>query len=380
MSRKERILVGAQAGLLVGSIALAAVLSNARDWDPPALFLLLVGLAVVSQTFRLRAKTFNISAAFLAIVLAMILMGPAPAVAIGVIAMLVDTLPRRAPWRHVLANLSTYAAFPLLGAVLFDAVGGDGAGGRPAALRAHGARAVHRHERPELPAHRHRHRRRRRAEPVERPAARVPAGAPGRVRHRPAHRRRRPGLRGPQRVRGRPHRRRRPRLPVPAADGAELDRAQGAARGPHAPARRAPGRPARHRAADAVAARQDDRAPLRRRRPLRARDRPRARPGRARAGDRPHGRPPARHRQVHLPRLHPVRGDAPVAGADGHRAPPPGAGREAGQADRGLRPDRRDHPRPPRARRRRRLSRTASRARTSRWPRASSPSPTPTTS
>jgi putative nucleotidyltransferase with HDIG domain len=125
MSRNERILVGGQGVLLVSSIALAAVLSNARDWDPPALFALLVGLAVVSQSFRLRAKTFNISAAFLAIVLAMILMGPAPAVAVGVITMLVDTLPRRAPWRHVLANLSTYAAFPLLGAVVFDAVSGD---------------------------------------------------------------------------------------------------------------------------------------------------------------------------------------------------------------------------------------------------------------
>jgi putative nucleotidyltransferase with HDIG domain len=124
MSRKERILVAAQLGLLAGSVAVAAALSDARDWDPPVLFLLLAGLAVVSQTFRLRAKTFNISAAFLSIVLAMILMGPAPAVAIGVITMLVDTLPRRAPWRHVLANLSTYAAFPLLGAVLFEAMGG----------------------------------------------------------------------------------------------------------------------------------------------------------------------------------------------------------------------------------------------------------------
>jgi putative nucleotidyltransferase with HDIG domain len=124
VTRKERSLVLVQVCVLAVSAVVAALLSDAADWDPPALVLMLLGLAVVSEGFRLRTKTFSISAAFLALVLAMILLGPAPAVAIGVLAMSVDALRRRAPWRHALANLSTYAAFPLVGALLFEALGG----------------------------------------------------------------------------------------------------------------------------------------------------------------------------------------------------------------------------------------------------------------
>jgi putative nucleotidyltransferase with HDIG domain len=129
VSRRERILVAAQAVLLLGSAVLAGLLSDARDWDPPALFFMLLGLAVVSEAFRLKTKTFTISAAFLSLVLAMILLGPAPAVLVGVLGMAVDALRRRAPWRHALANLSTYAFFPLAGSVAFDALGGQGLAG-----------------------------------------------------------------------------------------------------------------------------------------------------------------------------------------------------------------------------------------------------------
>ena len=75
----------------------------------------------------------------------------------------------------------------------------------------------------------------------------------------------------------------------------------------HARARLAADGAALDRAADAVDARRDDRAPLRRRRPLLARGRGDAGPRRARAGPDPHRRAAARHRQVHPPRLRPVR-------------------------------------------------------------------------
>jgi putative nucleotidyltransferase with HDIG domain len=127
VTRKERALVVAQLVLLAGSVVVAGVLSDARAWDPPALVVLLVALAVVSEAFRLETKTFGISAAFLSIVLAMILLGPAPSVLVGTAPVLVDALRRRAPWRHMLANLSTYAFFPLVGALLFEAIGGPAA-------------------------------------------------------------------------------------------------------------------------------------------------------------------------------------------------------------------------------------------------------------
>jgi putative nucleotidyltransferase with HDIG domain len=120
----ERALVGGQGLLLGGSVVAGALLSDAADWQPVALFLLLLVLAVVSEAFRLETKTFHISAAFLALVLAMALLGPAPAALLGVIVMGVNALRRRATWRHTLANISTYAFFPLLGGALFEAVNG----------------------------------------------------------------------------------------------------------------------------------------------------------------------------------------------------------------------------------------------------------------
>ena len=138
--------------------------------------------------------------------------------------------------------------------------------------------------------------------------ARLRAGAARRVRHGPAHRRRRLRLPGPQ-----------PRAssassPSSASSsstccGRRSTRwsARSSSRAARGELAVAPGRPARHGAADALAARQDDRAPLGRGRPLLARDRPRAGSQRARAGRRPHRRAAARHRQVHLPGLDPLR-------------------------------------------------------------------------
>ena len=79
MTRAERALIVGQSGLLVGSIVAGVVLSDADDWSPAALFALLLVVAVVSEAFRLRTRRFTISAAFLALALAMTLLGPAPA-------------------------------------------------------------------------------------------------------------------------------------------------------------------------------------------------------------------------------------------------------------------------------------------------------------
>jgi putative nucleotidyltransferase with HDIG domain len=104
----------------------AGLVADASDWSPPALFALLLVLAVVSEAFRLETKTFHISAAFLSLVLAMTLLGPTPAALLGVIVMSVNALRRRAQWRHTVANVSTYAFFPLAGGLIFEALGGPG--------------------------------------------------------------------------------------------------------------------------------------------------------------------------------------------------------------------------------------------------------------
>jgi putative nucleotidyltransferase with HDIG domain len=119
----ERALVAGQ-GLLLAISAIAAVaLSRSDDWDL-GLFLLLLGLAVASEAFRIVTKRITVSAAFLALVLAMTLMGPAPAAALGVLSMVFSCIHRRSPLQSWVANLSTYAFFPLAGGVAFDLLGG----------------------------------------------------------------------------------------------------------------------------------------------------------------------------------------------------------------------------------------------------------------
>ena len=178
-------------------------------------------------------------------------------------------------------NLSTYAFFPLVGGVAVRRSSAARRCSTTNAVRLHPARlrALPGDERPELPAHRDRLRGRRRAGRSGRSLRDVylPV-APGRVRDGPAHRRRR--LRLPGRATSAPS-------ALLAVIGlvfqyllrtalSSIERKE-QLEGRTRELAVAPGRPARHRAPDALAARQDDRAPLGRGRPLLAGDRPRAR-------------------------------------------------------------------------------------------------------
>ena len=102
----------------------AVLLSNHSDWAPTSLFLLLLALAVVSEPFRLDTKNFYVTTSFLSLVLAMTLLGPTPASVIGVTIMLINALRRRAPLQPTLANVSTYAFFPLVGGSVFNLIEG----------------------------------------------------------------------------------------------------------------------------------------------------------------------------------------------------------------------------------------------------------------
>ena len=106
-----------------GSTIAAIALSRSDDWQL-SLFVLLLGLTVASEAFRIVTKRITVSAAFLAIVLAMTLLGPTPAVLLGILSMVFSCLHRRSPLQTWVANLSTYAFFPLVGAVAFDLIGG----------------------------------------------------------------------------------------------------------------------------------------------------------------------------------------------------------------------------------------------------------------
>jgi putative nucleotidyltransferase with HDIG domain len=120
-ARSKRLLA-AEAVILLGTLVAAIASSEAEDWQPFGLVLILLGLAVVSDLLALQHKTQRITGAFFAIVLAMALCGPAPAVMIGVVSVLVDGLRNRLAWHKLLTNLTSYSLIPLLGGLAIEAM------------------------------------------------------------------------------------------------------------------------------------------------------------------------------------------------------------------------------------------------------------------
>jgi putative nucleotidyltransferase with HDIG domain len=118
VSARSRWLIAGEAGLLLAACGAAAASSRAADWRPFELFVVFVALALASDLLAVRYKVQRISGSFLALVLAMALLGPAPAVATGLIAVLVDQVRARNPLPRFVTNLATYATFPLVGAFL----------------------------------------------------------------------------------------------------------------------------------------------------------------------------------------------------------------------------------------------------------------------
>ena len=115
-ARRRRRATWSQAALLAVAVAAAAAQSTPDDWAPLTLVFLLGALALGSDALPLTVGRYRFTGAFVAIVIAMALLGPAPAVAIGVLCAGVDAARTRPPLGYLLNNLAAYAAFPLAGA------------------------------------------------------------------------------------------------------------------------------------------------------------------------------------------------------------------------------------------------------------------------
>jgi putative nucleotidyltransferase with HDIG domain len=123
---RRRRLAGAEAAALVVVAVIAAYTSRGADWDPVALTGLLAALAIAGDLRTFRARRFRISASLPAMVVAMALLGPAPAVAIGIACALADAALSRPRVDQFTSNLLAYSAPPLLGALVMRAGGGLG--------------------------------------------------------------------------------------------------------------------------------------------------------------------------------------------------------------------------------------------------------------
>ena len=106
--------------MLILAGVVAALSSSAADWQPLELFGVLLALALASDLLAVRHGAQRISGSFLALVLAMALLGPAPAATIGVLSVLVDQLRSHNPLPRLITNLATWATFPLVGALLIE--------------------------------------------------------------------------------------------------------------------------------------------------------------------------------------------------------------------------------------------------------------------
>jgi putative nucleotidyltransferase with HDIG domain len=118
---RRTILIGVQVGLLAGSVGAAALTSRTSDWQPLGLVALLAALAVLSDALTIETRGLRLSGSFLALVLAMAFLGPAPAVAIAVLTIGIDAIRSRPRLIGAVSNLATYASFPLVGALLVRA-------------------------------------------------------------------------------------------------------------------------------------------------------------------------------------------------------------------------------------------------------------------
>ncbi len=121
-----RLYLASQWLLLAGAVTVAVLTSRSAQWHPVELVALLLVLCLIGEWLTITVGSQSVSASFAGLVLAMTLLGPAPAVAIGLIAMAADSLVRRPPRDVCLSNLATYAVFPLCGALLSSLLIGGG--------------------------------------------------------------------------------------------------------------------------------------------------------------------------------------------------------------------------------------------------------------
>jgi putative nucleotidyltransferase with HDIG domain len=104
-------------------IALLAVVCAGTVVPQTPLATSLLVVAIVAEAFSVQFRGVRISGSFAALVLAMALLGPVPAAAVAVIAVVFDHLVRKRCWRELVWNASAFTGFSLLGGWMLTLVG-----------------------------------------------------------------------------------------------------------------------------------------------------------------------------------------------------------------------------------------------------------------
>jgi putative nucleotidyltransferase with HDIG domain len=125
VSSRIGLIPAAQIAVLSTALMGAALTSSGESWHPVPLVLVLFALAVASDVMIVEMRGLRVSGAFFSVVLAMTLLGPAPAVAIGLGTTLVYAVVSRRSFIKVLNDAAVWAVFPLVGGLMFESLGGD---------------------------------------------------------------------------------------------------------------------------------------------------------------------------------------------------------------------------------------------------------------
>src|SRR3954451_12039167 len=120
MTRRQGLIIAVQLSVLSVALAGTAITSRTSDWQPIELVCLLFVLAVGSEALTVQVRAVRMSGSFLALVLAMALLGPAPAAVIGMASVLIDELASRRSVVGAAGNLAIYGTFPLVGGLLMN--------------------------------------------------------------------------------------------------------------------------------------------------------------------------------------------------------------------------------------------------------------------
>jgi putative nucleotidyltransferase with HDIG domain len=126
VSKRSGLILAAQAVVLALAVTAAIMANRAADWQPTELVLLLFVLAVGSDMLVVEMRSVRVSGAFLAVVLAMALLGPAPAAAIGAGCTLIDAGVSRRSFQRTANNIVTWITFPVVGGLIVDFAVGTG--------------------------------------------------------------------------------------------------------------------------------------------------------------------------------------------------------------------------------------------------------------
>jgi signal transduction histidine kinase len=110
----------AELGTITCVFIAAALTSASEDWQPTGLVLALAAMMVIADMLPVAARRIRLSAGLLVQVVAMAVLGPAPAVVIGVVASIADAIVNRVSLSLAIHNTAMFAVLGLVGGIAFD--------------------------------------------------------------------------------------------------------------------------------------------------------------------------------------------------------------------------------------------------------------------